>query len=135
MPILINSQYFWPEDFRAKGLARIPCARGHGVVVDTGNPDFPAGRFLPAYGFSVASRVSFRRVGSFHAVVNEKPPLILLREKLDRQPRERSARLCRAVHCFAASRNPPTSPRTGLVDAMSCKFKRKTPREFISLYE
>ena len=49
--ILIVTQYFWPENFRINDLATALKARGHEVVVLTGKPNYPAGRFFPGYGF------------------------------------------------------------------------------------
>ncbi len=43
MNILIVSQYFWPENFRINDLAQELEARGHGVTVLTGVPNYPGG--------------------------------------------------------------------------------------------
>ena len=45
------SQYFWPEEFRINDLALGLKARGHEVVVLTGQPNYPKGKFFPGYGF------------------------------------------------------------------------------------
>lgn len=49
--ILIVSQYFWPENFRVNDLADSLQAQGHAVTVLTGQPNYPAGRFTPGYGW------------------------------------------------------------------------------------
>lgn len=51
MRVLIVTQYFWPETFRINDLARILRERGHEVRVLTGQPNYPAGRFFPGYGW------------------------------------------------------------------------------------
>ncbi len=48
-PILIVSQYFWPEAFRVNDLASELIARGHEVTVLTGLPNYPEGDVFPAY--------------------------------------------------------------------------------------
>jgi glycosyltransferase involved in cell wall biosynthesis len=49
--ILIVSQYFWPENFRINDLARDFVEQGNEVVVLTGIPNYPEGRFFK--GFSL----------------------------------------------------------------------------------
>ncbi len=51
MRILIVTQYFWPEEFRINDLALGLKARGHEVVVLTGQPNYPKGKFFSGYGF------------------------------------------------------------------------------------
>ena len=51
MRVLIVTQYFWPENFRIHDLARILRERGHEVTVLTGQPNYPAGKFFPGYGW------------------------------------------------------------------------------------
>lgn len=50
MRILIVSQYFYPENFRVNQLATALRDGGHDVVVLTGQPNYPTGRFFPGYG-------------------------------------------------------------------------------------
>src|SRR5215213_9220377 len=50
MRILIVSQYFHPENFRVNQLATALRAGGHDIVVLTGQPNYPTGRFFPGYG-------------------------------------------------------------------------------------
>ena len=50
MRVLIVTQYFWPENFRINDLVAALKGRGHEVVVLTGKPNYPAGRFFPGYG-------------------------------------------------------------------------------------
>ncbi len=49
MRVLIISQYYWPETFRVNDLALGLRDRGHEVVVLTGMPNYPAGRYFPGY--------------------------------------------------------------------------------------
>lgn len=59
MKVLLVSQYFWPENFRINDLAAALKGRGHEVVVLTGKPNYPAGRFFPGYGFFERSTDDF----------------------------------------------------------------------------
>lgn len=56
MRILIVTQYFWPESFRINDLAESLAGLGHDVVVLTGKPNYPSGRFAAGYGFLRRSR-------------------------------------------------------------------------------
>jgi glycosyltransferase involved in cell wall biosynthesis len=49
MRVLIVSQYFWPEAFRVNDLAAGLRDRGHEVVVLTGMPNYPGGRYFAGY--------------------------------------------------------------------------------------
>lgn len=50
MRILIITNHFWPENFRINDLALGLKERGHEVVIYTGIPDYPEGKFYPGYG-------------------------------------------------------------------------------------
>ena len=56
MKILIVTQYFWPENFRINDLAQALVERGHSVVVLTGIPNYPTGRFFNGYGWGSPRR-------------------------------------------------------------------------------
>jgi glycosyltransferase involved in cell wall biosynthesis len=56
--VLIVTQYFWPESFRINDLAAGLKERGHEVVVLTGVPNYPSGRFFPGYGLLSPKRES-----------------------------------------------------------------------------
>ena len=62
MNILVVTQYFWPEDFRINDLAAGLVEKGHRVMVLTGIPNYPAGRFFPGYGIFKNSRQTYRGV-------------------------------------------------------------------------
>ena len=49
--VLIVTQYFWPESFRINDLAQGLTSLGHQVMVLTGKPNYPAGRFFKGYSF------------------------------------------------------------------------------------
>lgn len=51
MRILIVTQYFWPENFRINDLVLGLKDRGHEVVVFTGKPNYPNGKFYKGYSF------------------------------------------------------------------------------------
>jgi glycosyltransferase involved in cell wall biosynthesis len=50
MRILIISQYFWPESFRINDITLGLKEKGHEVIVLTGKPNYPAGKFYEGYG-------------------------------------------------------------------------------------
>jgi glycosyltransferase involved in cell wall biosynthesis len=49
---LIVSQYFHPENFQVNQLARALSQQGHELVVLTGQPNYPTGRFFQGYHFA-----------------------------------------------------------------------------------
>ena len=51
MRVLIVTQYFWPENFRINDLSWGLAGLGHEVLVLTGKPNYPAGRYFEGYGF------------------------------------------------------------------------------------
>src|ERR1700744_5581746 len=51
MVILVVTQYFWPENFRINDLVLGLKDRGHEVIVFTGKPNYPSGKFFDGYGF------------------------------------------------------------------------------------
>ncbi len=51
MKILFLSQYFFPENFKGNDLVFELVKHGHEVVVVTGKPNYPQGKFFPGYGF------------------------------------------------------------------------------------
>jgi glycosyltransferase involved in cell wall biosynthesis len=59
MRILIVTQYFWPENFRVNDLASGLKEMGHEVIVLTGKPNYPGGRFFEGYGFFKGSRDNY----------------------------------------------------------------------------
>lgn len=50
MKILFLSQYFFPENFKGNDLVFELVGRGHEVVVVTGKPNYPQGKFFAGYG-------------------------------------------------------------------------------------
>jgi len=51
LKILVITQYFWPENFRVNDLCIELFNRGHQVVVLTGKPNYPKGKYYTGYGF------------------------------------------------------------------------------------
>jgi glycosyltransferase involved in cell wall biosynthesis len=47
--LLLISQYFYPENFQVNELALALRSNGHDIVVLTGQPNYPSGRFFPGY--------------------------------------------------------------------------------------
>lgn len=62
MKLLVLSQYFWPENFRINDIVQGLAERGHDVIVYTGIPNYPGGRYFPGYGFLGPLRESFGTV-------------------------------------------------------------------------
>lgn len=57
MKILAVSQYYWPEPFNVAEICEELAARGHGVTVLTGLPNYPEGAVYPGYeGHDVLSQ-------------------------------------------------------------------------------
>lgn len=52
MRILLVTQYFWPEGFRINDLVEGLIERGHEIVVLTGLPNYPEGKFAKGYGMT-----------------------------------------------------------------------------------
>ena len=51
MKILIVTQYFWPENFKINDIAHGLKECGHDVIIITGKPNYPSGKFLNGYTF------------------------------------------------------------------------------------
>lgn len=51
MKLLVVTQYFSPENFRINDLVAGLVTRGHLVVVLTGQPNYPGGKFFAGYGW------------------------------------------------------------------------------------
>lgn len=49
MRILVLSQYFWPESFIINDIVRTLDEQGHEVIVATGKPNYPDGKFFDGY--------------------------------------------------------------------------------------
>src|SRR5207247_9002018 len=49
--ILLVTPYFWPESFLINDVVAGLVERGHEVMVYTGLPNYPGGRFFDGYGF------------------------------------------------------------------------------------
>lgn len=58
MRILIVTQYFWPENFKINDIALALKERGHEVLILTGKPNYPNGKFSKGYTF-LNNRIEF----------------------------------------------------------------------------
>ena len=70
MKILIVSQYFWPENFKINDLCIELQKKGNEVVVLTGKPNYPSGKYYNGYKFwgfqsEYYENISIRRVPLF----------------------------------------------------------------------
>jgi len=62
MRVLVLSQYFWPESFRINELVTALNAKGVGVEVLTGKPNYPDGKFFSGYRAWGCTREFFQGV-------------------------------------------------------------------------
>ena len=62
MNILIVSQYFYPENFRINDLANELKNRGHKIVVLTGTPNYPNGKFFNGYGIFKKTKENYNGI-------------------------------------------------------------------------
>jgi glycosyltransferase involved in cell wall biosynthesis len=62
MRILIITQYFWPESFRINDLCLGLKERGNEVVVLTGKPNYPNGKFYDGYYFNSADKENWNGI-------------------------------------------------------------------------
>ena len=62
MKILIVGQYFWPENFRINDIAVGLKERGHEVIVFTGKPNYPSGKFFQGYTMFNKKRESWNGI-------------------------------------------------------------------------
>lgn len=51
MKILVVTQYFWPENFLINDFCIGLKKRGHEIIILTGKPNYPAGKFFQGYNF------------------------------------------------------------------------------------
>jgi glycosyltransferase involved in cell wall biosynthesis len=51
LKILVISQYFWPENFRINDVCLGLKERGHEVIVVTGKPNYPMGKYFSGYSW------------------------------------------------------------------------------------
>ncbi len=62
MRLLVVTQYFWPESFRINDFVMGLREHGHDVLVFTGKPNYPGGRFFEGYSMFGGSRERFADV-------------------------------------------------------------------------
>jgi colanic acid biosynthesis glycosyl transferase WcaI len=62
MNLLIITNHFWPENFRITDLALGLIERGHQVMVLSGVPDYPEGKFFPGYGIFKRRREDYQGI-------------------------------------------------------------------------
>lgn len=69
MHILVESQFFHPEQMRINDICAALAERGHTVTVVTSIPNYPQGTFYPGYGFFRRRKETFRGVSVIHLPV------------------------------------------------------------------
>lgn len=67
--ILIVSQYFWPENFKINDLSVALKARGYEVVILTGKPNYPQGKFFKGYGFFSPYKESYKGIDVYRVPI------------------------------------------------------------------
>jgi colanic acid biosynthesis glycosyl transferase WcaI len=67
MRILVVTQYFWPEHFRINDLVLGLKERGNEVIVLTGKPNYPKGKFYEGYSFLNKSEEIWNEIKVYRA--------------------------------------------------------------------
>lgn len=69
MHILVESQFFYPEQMRINDICSDLVQKGHTVTVVTSIPNYPKGKFFKGYGFFKKRREVYRGVSIIHLPV------------------------------------------------------------------
>lgn len=69
MHILVESQFFYPEQMRINDICVALVARGHSVTVVTSIPNYPKGKFFDGYGFFRKRRETYQGISIIHLPV------------------------------------------------------------------
>ncbi|MDT4763366.1 glycosyltransferase family 4 protein [Sphaerochaeta sp. PS] len=69
MRILVESQFFYPEQMRINDICVALAASGHIVTVVTSIPNYPKGKFFSGYGFFHKRRETYQGVSIIHLPV------------------------------------------------------------------
>lgn len=69
MNILVESQFFYPEQMRINDICASLVERGHSVTVVTSIPNYPQGKFYLGYGFFKKRRELYKGVSILHMPV------------------------------------------------------------------
>ena len=67
MRILIITQYFWPESFRINDICLGLKERGCEVVVLTGKPNYPSGKFYDGYSFNSPEKENWHGIDIYRS--------------------------------------------------------------------
>lgn len=69
MHILVESQFFYPEQMRINDICAALVERGHTVTVVTSIPNYPQGKFYPGYGIFKRRKETYRGISIIHLPV------------------------------------------------------------------
>lgn len=69
MHILVESQFFYPEQMRINDICVALVERGHSVTVVTSIPNYPKGKFFDGYGFFRKRRETYHGISIIHLPV------------------------------------------------------------------
>ncbi|MCE1209348.1 MAG: glycosyltransferase family 4 protein, partial [Spirochaetia bacterium] len=69
MHILVESQFFYPEQMRINDICVALANRGHTVTVVTSIPNYPQGKFYPGYGIFKRRKETYRGISIIHLFV------------------------------------------------------------------
>jgi glycosyltransferase involved in cell wall biosynthesis len=69
MHILVESQFFYPEQMRINDICAALAERGHTVTVVTSIPNYPQGKFYPGYGLFKRRKETYRGITIHHLPV------------------------------------------------------------------
>jgi glycosyltransferase involved in cell wall biosynthesis len=69
MHILVESQFFYPEQMRINDICSALVERGHTVTVVTSIPNYPQGKYFPGYGLFKKRKETYRGISIIHLPV------------------------------------------------------------------
>lgn len=69
MHILVESQFFYPEQMRINDICSALVERGHTVTVVTSIPNYPQGKYFPGYGLFKKRKETYKGVSIIHLPV------------------------------------------------------------------
>lgn len=69
MHILVESQFFYPEQMRINDICAALVDRGHTVTVVTSIPNYPQGKFYPGYGIFKRRKETYKGISIIHLFV------------------------------------------------------------------
>jgi len=69
MHVLVESQFFYPEQMRINDICLALVERGHTVTVVTSIPNYPQGKYYPGYGLFKKRKETYKGISIIHLPV------------------------------------------------------------------